>query len=77
MILEKTKIMQNYYKNQPTPEEEKISRELDELYPHAKSRTAVEYKGKCYQIKYFPITRSDDGQKVKEWGHRWVVVKEK
>jgi hypothetical protein len=62
------------YKNQPTPEEEKITRVLDELSPKAKSRTIIEYQGKQYQIKYFPVEKTDDGEKVKEWGHRWVLV---
>ena len=65
------------YRNQPTPEEEKIAKELDQLFPRAKSRTIVEYEGGRYQIKYFPITKTEDGEKVKEWGHRWVAVKEK
>lgn len=65
------------YKDQLTPEEEKITRELDELYSKAKSRTVVEYKGKKYQIKYFPLKKTADGEKVKEWGHRWMPVKEK
>jgi len=68
--------MPNYH-YQPTPEEEKIVRELDERYPHAKSRTIVEHQGAEYQIKYFPLTKADDGGKVKEWGHRWVLVKRK
>lgn len=63
------------YKNQPTPEEEMVTRKLDELYPKAKSRTLVEYEGKKYQLKYFPIEKTADGEKVKEWGHRWVLVK--
>jgi len=63
------------HNNQPTPEEEKIARELDELYPKAKSRTVVRHKGKEYQIKYFPVEKTADGEKVKEWGHRWVPVK--
>lgn len=65
--------MPNY--KQPTPEEEKISQELDELYPRIKSGTIVDYKGGCYQMKYFPVAKSDDGVKVKEWGHRWVPIK--
>ena len=62
------------YNSQPTPEEKKITHALDELYPRAKSKTIAEYNGKIYQIKYFPLTKSDDGQKVKEWGHRWIVA---
>jgi hypothetical protein len=63
------------YKNQSTPEEKEISRALDELYPKAKSRTIVEYESRRYQLRYFPIEKTADGEKVKEWGHRWVAVK--
>ncbi len=65
------------YKDQSTPEEEKIARELDELHPKARSRTIVEYQGKKYQIKYFPIEKAADGEKVKVWGHRWIPAKER
>jgi len=68
------KIMPNY-KDQPTPEEQEVTRALDELYPKARSRTVVEYEGKKYQIKYFPLAETARGEKVKEWGHRWVVIK--
>ena len=32
--------------------EEKITEELDKLYPNAKSKTIVEYNGEKYQIRY-------------------------
>ena len=64
------------FKNQfRGPEEEKISKVLDGLYPRAKSGTIVDYEGKKYQIKYFPVAKSEDGEKVKEWGHRWMPVR--
>ena len=63
-----------HYQNQLTPEEEKIGQELDELYPKAKSKTEVVYKGKKYQIRYFPMQETAEGEKVKEWGHRWIAV---
>jgi hypothetical protein len=65
------------YKDQPTPEEKEITRALDELYPKAKSRTIVTHEGKKYQLKYFPLQKTADGEKVKEWGHRWVLVRER
>ena len=68
--------MQNY-KTQPTPEEEKKEQELDELYPKARSKTVVEYRGEKYQIRYFPIEKTADGAKVKTWGHRWMLMKGK
>lgn len=66
--------MPNYSKSQ-TSEEKEIARALDELYPKVKSKTVVEYEGKKYQIRYFPMEKTADGAKVKEWGHRWVPVK--
>jgi hypothetical protein len=66
--------MPNYHEQQ-TPEEKEIARALDELYPKVKSKTVVEYEGKKYQIRYFPMEKTADGAKVKEWGHRWVPVK--
>ena len=63
------------YKDQPTSEEERIARELDELYPKSKSKTVVEYRGKIYQIRYSPATETARGEKVKEWKHRWVLVR--
>ena len=41
------------YNYQPTPEEEKITHALDELYPRAKSKTIVEYNGKIVSDKIF------------------------
>ena len=63
------------FKNRPTQEEERITRELDGLYPKARSRTIVEYEGKKYQLRYFPLAETAEGEKVKEWGHRWVFTK--
>ena len=65
--------MPNYQKP-ATPEEEKISAALDILHPGARSRTVVEYEGRKYQLRYFPITKSAEGEKVKEWGHRWILL---
>ena len=65
------------YKTQPTPEDERIAQKLDELYPKVRSKTVVEYEGKQYQIRYFPIEKTADGAKVKTWGHRWMLMKGK
>jgi hypothetical protein len=57
-----------------TPEEQRITEALDALYPKARTRTVVEYEGKKYQLRYFPIAKDEDGGKVKEWGHHWVEI---
>jgi len=64
------------YDRKPTPEEKEIARALDALYPKAKSRTTVDYEGKKYEVRYFPIRKTDDGEKVEEWGHRWVPIRD-
>lgn len=58
-----------------TAEEEKINIVLDTLHPKARSRTVVEYDGKNYQLRYFPLEKTEDGVKVKEWGHRWIIFR--
>ena len=53
-------------------QEEKLTEELDKLYPNAKSKTVIEYQGKKYQIRYFPLESSRTGKTIFEWGHQWV-----
>ncbi len=55
-------------------EAEKINAELDGFYPNAQSRSIVEYKGKKYQIRYFPLSASRSGKTVHEWGHQWQCL---
>lgn len=55
---------------------EKITAELDTLYPNAKSKRIVTYKGEKYQIRYFPLDKSRSGKTVHEWGHEWRLVEE-
>lgn len=59
-----------------TPEE-KLTDELDKLYPNTRSRTVVEYQGQEYKIVYFPLATSRSGKTVHEWGHEWRLFKEK
>lgn len=58
-------------------EEEKMTAELDKLYPNAKSKMIVGHKGRKYQIRYFPLERSRSGKTVHEWGHKWRLIEEK
>lgn len=58
-----------------TPEE-KLTEELDNLYPNAKSKTVVEHRGKKYQVRYFPLESSRTGKTVFEWGHSWIPFSE-
>jgi hypothetical protein len=59
-------------KLEKTPEEQ-LTEELDKLYPNSKSRTIAEYKGKKYQIRYFPLETSRTGKTVLAWGHKWEL----
>lgn len=53
-------------------DKEKLEAELDKQFPEAKSKQIVEYKGKSYQRKYFPLEKSGSGKKVIDWGKTWI-----
>jgi hypothetical protein len=65
-----------HHEKPAVPAEAEIAKKLDELFAKVKSRTIVEFEGKQYQIRYFPLSKSPDGAKVEEWGHRWVLMDE-
>ena len=65
-----------HHEKPAVPAEAEIVKKLDELFAKVKSRTIVEFEGKQYQIRYFPLSKSPDGAKVEEWGHRWVLMDE-
>ena len=55
-------------------EKEKITSELDKLFPNSKSKRIVEHDGKRYQMRYYPLDRSKTGKTVFEWGHKWELL---
>lgn len=55
-------------------EAEKITAELDRLFPNAKSKASVMHNGVTYQNRYFPLEKSRSRKTVKEWGHEWVEI---
>lgn len=55
-------------------EKEKLEAELDKRFPNAKSKEIVEFKGKSYQRKYFPLGKSRSGKNVTEWGKAWIEM---
>jgi len=55
-------------------EKEELEAELDKRFPNAKSKEVVEFKGKNYQRKYFPLEKSRSGKNVTEWGKAWVEI---
>ena len=57
-------------------EKEKLERELDRAFPNAKSKEIVQYKGKKYIRRFFPIERSRSRKTVMEWGKSWESVEQ-
>lgn len=55
-------------------EEERLTNELDQLYPGARTKTIVSHNGGKYQIRYFPLAWSRSRKSVTEWGHEWVSL---
>ena len=56
-------------------EVEEINAKLDRRYPNARSKTIVTYEDRRYQIRYFPLAKSNSGKTVQEWGHEWRPLK--
>lgn len=59
----------------PYTPQELLERELDKMFPDAKSKDIVEYEGKRYQRWYRPLHRSNSGKTVKVWDRGWEEVK--
>lgn len=55
-------------------DKEKLEAELDKEFPEAKSRQVVEYKGRSYQRKYFPLEKSRSRKTVTDWGKPWIEI---
>ena len=55
-------------------DKEKLEAELDKEFPEAKSKQIVEYKGKSYQRKYFPLEKSRSRKTVTDWGKTWIEL---
>ena len=57
-------------------EREKLEGELDRMFPNAQSKETVEYRGKKYLRRYWPLEKSRSGKTVNEWGKSWELVEE-
>lgn len=55
-------------------EKEKLEAALDKQFPNAKSKEVVEFKGKSYQRKFFPLEKSRSRKTVTEWGKTWIEI---
>lgn len=57
-------------------EKEKLERELDRLFPNARSKEVVEHNGKKYQCRYWPLEKSRSGKTVNDWVKSWLPIEE-
>ncbi len=57
-------------------EQERLSQNLDRLYPNARRRQIVEFEGKCYQRVFSPLEKSRSDKSVKVWGREWLLADE-
>ena len=57
-------------------EKEHLEKELDRAFPNAQSKEVVEYNGKRYRRRFFPLEKSRSGKTVKEWAKSWEPVEE-
>ncbi|WP_160330878.1 hypothetical protein [Xanthomonas massiliensis] len=57
----------------PLSEHEIVERELDHLFPEARSKEVVEHKGVRYQRRFTPAEHSRSGN-VTRWHKSWVAV---
>lgn len=78
MARSKLRIIEAYLKEAGTlssTNQERLERELDKAFPDASSKQIVEFKGKRYQRRFFPLEKSRSRKTVREWGKSWVEVR--
>lgn len=61
----------------PLSEQEKFAAMLDKAFPNARSREVVEYEGRKYQRRFYPLEKSRSGKTVTEWGKGWIDITDK
>lgn len=55
-------------------EQERLEAQLDKSFPKAKSKEIVEFEGKKYRRRFFPLEKSRSRKTVAEWGKSWELV---
>lgn len=55
-------------------EQEKLEVRLDHEFPNAQSNEIVEFEGKQYQRRFYPLRKSRSRKSVTEWGKSWNLV---
>ena len=58
----------------PLTEQEQLEKDLDAAFPNAESKQTVEFRGRTYQLKFWPLEKSRSGKNVIDWGRGWVEV---
>lgn len=73
----KVRIIEGSLKSQgviPLSDKEILEKELNIKFPNARSKQVVEFEGKKYIKKFFPLEKSRSGKTVNEWGSCWELV---
>lgn len=60
----------------PSIDQERLERELEKAFPHARNKDIVQYRGKKYRRRILPLERSRSRKSVTEWGKSWEEAKE-
>jgi hypothetical protein len=58
----------------PLTDQESLEIKLDKVFQKASSKQIVEFEGKRYQRKFFPLEKSRSRKTVIEWGKSWIEV---
>lgn len=60
----------------PRSAQEQLETELDRAFPDARSKQVVEYQGRKYLRRFWPLERSNSGKTVIQWGKGWELVED-
>ncbi|EKC5521520.1 TPA: hypothetical protein ACPVW6_004210 [Vibrio parahaemolyticus] len=55
-------------------EQENLEVRLDRQFPNAQSKEIVEFEGKKYQRRFYPLRKSRSRKSVTKWGKSWDLV---
>ena len=72
----KVEVIEHYLKEAgviPFSDQELLEREIDILFPDAKSKEIIDFKGSRYQRRFSPAETSRSGN-VKRWDKSWVLL---
>lgn len=58
----------------PLTEKEILEKALDAAFPNAKSKQIVEFQGRRFQRRFWPIEKSRSGKTVIDWERGWTEL---